>query len=121
MGYVPQRFLPDLYRGASLFVYPSLYEGFGLPVIEAMACGVPVLASNATSLPEVVGDAGVLMNPYDVDEWREGMLELLDDKKMRDEMSEKGLERAKLFTWEKCAQVTLNVYNEVLARGVISK
>ena len=113
-GYVPQVLLPDLYRGASLFVYPSLYEGFGLPVIEAMACGVPVLASNTTSLPEVVGDAGMLVNPYNVDELREGMIKLLEDEKMRIEMSDRGLERAKLFSWEKCAKETLAVYEKVL-------
>ncbi len=113
-GYVPQVLLPDLYRGASLFVYPSFYEGFGLPVIEAMACGVPVLASNTTSLPEVVGDAGMLVNPYNIDELREGMIKLLDDEKMRIEMSSRGLERAKLFSWDKCAKETLAVYEKVL-------
>jgi glycosyltransferase involved in cell wall biosynthesis len=83
-------------------------------VIEAMACGVPVLASNTTSLPEVVGDAGMLVNPYDIDELREGMIKLLDDEKMRIEMSNRGLERAKLFSWEKCAKETLAVYEKVL-------
>ncbi|NIO20498.1 MAG: glycosyltransferase [Candidatus Aenigmarchaeota archaeon] len=114
-GYVPQELLPDLYRGASLFVYPSLYEGFGLPVLEAMACGVPVVASKTTSLPEVVGDAGILVDPRDVNELREGMVNLLDDERLRDELSQKGLERAKLFTWEKCAQQTIAVYEKILA------
>lgn len=113
-GYIPQALLPDLYRGASLFVYPSLYEGFGLPVIEAMACGVPVITSNTTSLPEVVGDAGVLVNPYDIDELREALHELLINEKMGSEMIERGLERAKLFTWEKCARETLDVYEKLL-------
>ncbi|MFX0197455.1 MAG: glycosyltransferase family 4 protein [Candidatus Hodarchaeota archaeon] len=113
-GYVPQGQLPELYRGASLFVYPSLYEGFGLPVLEAMACGVPVVASNRTSIPEVVGDAGVLIDPHDTSELRDAMLQLLDDEKLRGEMSEKGLERAKLFSWDKCAQETLAIYEKVL-------
>jgi len=112
-GYIPQRLLPDLYRGASLFVYPSFYEGFGLPVIEAMASGVPVLTSNTTSLPEVVGDAGLLVNPYDADELREAMIELLENPKLKKELSGKGLERVKLFSWEKCARETLRVYEEV--------
>jgi len=111
-GYVPQQLLPDLYRGASLFVYPSFYEGFGLPVIEAMACGVPVVASNTTSLPEVVGDAGILINPYHPDELKEAMSKLLEDPGYRKQMSEKGLKRAKLFSWEKCARGTLAVYEK---------
>ena len=113
-GYVPQGQLPELYRGASIFVYPSLYEGFGLPMLEAMASGVPVVASNTTSLPEVVGDAGILVNPCDINELRDAMLNILDNEEMRNEMSEKGLERAKLFPWEKCARKTLAVYEKVL-------
>jgi alpha-1,3-rhamnosyl/mannosyltransferase len=89
-GYFPQKFLPDLYRGASLFVYPSFYEGFGLPVLEAMASGVPVIASNTTSLPEVVGDAGVVVNPHDVDELRGAMVRILDNEKMGKKLAEKG-------------------------------
>ena len=113
-GYVTQSKLPDLYRGASLFVFPSLYEGFGLPVLEAMATGIPVIASNSTSLPEVVADAGVLVNPLDVDAWKEEMLRLLEDEKARGRMSEKGLARAKLFSWEKCARETLTIYEKCL-------
>lgn len=116
-GYVPQAHLPDLYRGASLFVYPSFYEGFGLPVIEAMACGVPVVTSNTTSLPEVVGDAGILINPYHPDELKEAMGKLLEDTGCRKEMSEKGLERANLFSWERSARGTLAVYQKVLGAG----
>lgn len=113
-GYVPQTQLPKLYRGASLFVYPSLYEGFGLPVIEAMASGVPVVASNTTSLPEVVGDAGILVSPHDVEGWNNAMNRILNDEEMRSEMSQKGLARATLFSWEKCAQETVAVYKKVL-------
>lgn len=116
-GYVPQKNLPDLYRGATLFVYPSLYEGFGLPVLEAMACGIPVLASNSASLPEVVGDAGIMVNPEDADAWKEAMINLLGDEKIRRAMSEKGLQRARLFSWEKCAHGTLAVYQKVLGEG----
>jgi glycosyltransferase involved in cell wall biosynthesis len=116
-GYVSQGVLPDLYRGASLFVYPSLYEGFGLPVLEAMASGVPIITSDSTSLPEVVGDAGVLVNPCDVDHLKEAMMELLKNEKGRQEMAEKGIARAKLFSWEKCARQTLSVYEEVLRKG----
>jgi len=113
-GYVPQDLLPNLYRGASLFIFPSFYEGFGLPVIEAMASGIPVVASDTTSLPEVVGDAGVLVNPYDMDEWKTAIVEVLGDEKRRMKMSEKGLERAKLFSWDKCARETLAIYETVL-------
>ena len=113
-GYFPQKSLPDLYRGASLFVYPSFYEGFGLPVLEAMASGVPVIASNAASLPEVVGDAGIVVNPYDADELREAMVRILDSETMRKELMEKGLARAEHFSWEKCAKETLAIYKKVL-------
>ncbi len=113
-GYVPKKLLPDLYRGASLFVYPSLYEGFGLPVIEAMACGVPVLASNSTSLPEVVEDAGVLIDPRDVSHLKEAMMELLEDEKARRELARRGIARAKLFSWDQCARQTLSVYERSL-------
>jgi alpha-1,3-rhamnosyl/mannosyltransferase len=113
-GYVPQTALPDLYRGASLFIYPSLYEGFGLPVLEAMASGVPVITSNLSSLPEVVGDAGILVDPHCVDNLREAILMILNDEEMRNELIAKGLKRAKSFSWEKCAKETLVVYEKVL-------
>jgi alpha-1,3-rhamnosyl/mannosyltransferase len=113
-GYVSQRLLPVLYRGASLFVYPSLYEGFGLPVLEAMASGVPIITSDSTSLPEVIGDAGVLVNPCDPDHLKEAMMELLEDEKKRGEMAKKGIARSKLFSWEKCARQTVSVYEKVL-------
>ncbi len=89
-GYIPQDVLPHLYKNASLFVYPSLYEGFGLPVLEAMASGVPVITSNTTSLPEVVGDAGLLVDPQSIDALREGMSRLLADDDMREDFSKKG-------------------------------
>ncbi len=113
-GYIPQRFLPDIYRGASLFVYPSLYEGFGLPVLEAMASGVPIITSDSNSLPEVAGDAGLFVDPCNVDQLKEGMMELLEDEKKRKELVNRGIARSKLFTWEHCARQTLSVYETVL-------
>ncbi|WP_083810054.1 glycosyltransferase family 4 protein [Methanothermococcus okinawensis] len=112
-GYVPDEDLPALYNAADLFVYPSLYEGFGLPPLEAMACGTPVITSNTSSLPEVVGDAGIMINPYNVDELAKAMNEVLTNEGLREELSKKGLERAKLFSWKKCAEEHLKVYEEV--------
>ena len=112
-GYVPDEDLPALYNAADLFVYPSLYEGFGLPPLEAMACGTPVITSNTSSLPEVVGDAGIMVNPYSVDELANKMYEVLTNDGLREELSKKGLERSKLFSWKKCAEEHLKVYEEV--------
>ncbi len=112
-GVTPNEFLPFLYNGASAFVYPSLYEGFGLPVLEAMSCGVPVVTSNVSSLPEVAGDAAILINPYSVDELADGIWRILSDKELRNQCIKKGIERAKLFTWERCAKNTLDAFNEV--------
>jgi glycosyltransferase involved in cell wall biosynthesis len=93
-----------LYNGASLFAFPSIYEGFGLPPLEAMACGVPVIASNATSIPEVVGDAGFLVNPMDDVEMCEGMRRILEDDALRQELRDKGLARSRAFTWHETAK-----------------
>ena len=112
-GYVPDEDLPALYNAADLFVYPSVYEGFGLPPLEAMACGTPVITSNTSSLPEVVGDAGIMVDPYDVDRLADAMQEVLTDEGLRADMTKKGLGRAKMFSWEKCARETLRVYEEV--------
>ncbi|MCM8761941.1 MAG: glycosyltransferase family 4 protein [Candidatus Omnitrophica bacterium] len=112
-GYVPVEDLPYLYSAAEFFIYPSLYEGFGLPVLEAMACGCPVITSNTSSLTEVAGDAGILINPYNVDEMAENMERLLSDEKLRERLKVKGLERAKQFTWERTAKETIKVYEEV--------
>jgi glycosyltransferase involved in cell wall biosynthesis len=109
-GYIPDEDLPALYNAADLFVYPSLYEGFGLPPLEAMACGTPVITSNTSSLPEVVGDAGIMVNPYDIDELTNKMYKVLTNEGLTEELSKKGLERAKLFSWKKCAEETLNTY-----------
>jgi glycosyltransferase involved in cell wall biosynthesis len=105
--------LPAIYGGASLFVYPAFAEGFGIPPLEAMACGVPVISSNTTSLPEVIGDAGILTDPHDNDSLAAAMLDVLGNEELRNEMKSKGLARAKTFTWEKAADRTLRVYSDV--------
>lgn len=112
--YVSDEYLVKLYNAADLFVYPSLYEGFGLPPLEAMACGCPVITSNTSSLPEVVGDAGIMINPNDIDGLTESMLKILTDNQLREEMSRKSLERAKIFSWKKTAKETWKVYEDVL-------
>ncbi len=112
LGWVDEATLPALYNGASLFVYPSLYEGFGLPVLEAMACGVPVVTSNAASLPEVVGDAGLTVEPEDTVGLAEAIAQLLDDPDLRAEMRRRGLARARQFSWKRAAQRLLTIYNE---------
>ncbi len=113
-GYIPKEDLPSLYSGATLFVYPSLYEGFGLPPLEAMASGTPVITSNVSSLPEVVGEAGIQVPPEDVKRLGEEMESLLTDDQRRGFLIQKGLERAKQFTWEKCAAMTLEVYDRAI-------
>jgi len=110
---VPEEVLPLLYNTADLFVYPSFYEGFGLPPLEAMACGTPVITSNTSSLPEVVGDAGIMVDPYDVDGLADAMHEVLTNSGLMEEMIKKGLERAKMFSWERCARETSKVYEEL--------
>jgi glycosyltransferase involved in cell wall biosynthesis len=115
-GYVPERDLPGLYSGALCFVYPSYFEGFGLPPLEAMKCGVPVIVGNRTSLPEVVGDAGILVDPFDADTIARAMNKLISDSKLRAELAARGLARAKLFDWRETARQTLKVYQR--AAGV---
>jgi len=113
LGYLNNEELAALYRGASCLVFPSFYEGFGLPPLEAMACGCPVIVSNVASLPEVCGDAAYYVNPYDVESIAEGMYKVLTDEDLRRSLIEKGLERAKLFSWEKCAKEHLEAFEEV--------
>ncbi len=113
LDYVPETDLPFLYNAASVFVYPSLYEGFGFPPLEAMACGVPVITSDKSSLPEIVGDAGILVNPEDAGEIREAIISVLDDGSLKRKMVRKGLKRAKQFSWRKCAEETLRLYKKV--------
>lgn len=116
-GYVSDDDLAPLYSGAAAFVYPSLYEGFGLPPLEAMQCGTPVLTSNTSSLPEVVGDAGIMANPRDEDALCQGMLDLCLNSSLRAELSARALRRAAEFSWERCAAQTLEAYAAALAGG----
>lgn len=109
-GYVADEDLPALYSGAAAFVFPSLYEGFGLPALEAMVCGTPVITSNTTSLPEVVGDAALLVDPADPDQLRDAMATVLADPSLREELRRKGLERASQFSWKRCADLTAGMY-----------
>ena len=113
-GRVPVEDLRLLYSNADLFVFPSIYEGFGMPVLEAMACGAPVITSNTTSLPEVAGEAAVLVNPLDEKELGEAMVRVLSDRKLAEDLRAKGMDRVKQFTWERAAEQTLTVYREVV-------
>jgi glycosyltransferase involved in cell wall biosynthesis/2-polyprenyl-3-methyl-5-hydroxy-6-metoxy-1,4-benzoquinol methylase len=113
LGYVQESDLRALYSVAKVFVYPSIYEGFGLPPLEAMACGAPVITSNTSALPEVVGDAAILIDPYDSEKLCQAMRAVLCDAEGRSKMRQQSLERAKLFTWERTAQETLVLYQEV--------
>jgi len=108
-GYVKDEQLAGLYSGALALIYPSLYEGFGLPPLEAMACGTPVITSNVTSLPEVVEDAAMLIDPLDVNSIAEGMKRVVESSSLREELQRKGLERAKKYTWERTAHRTWQV------------
>ncbi|MDD5355578.1 MAG: glycosyltransferase family 1 protein [Candidatus Omnitrophica bacterium] len=99
-----------LYNAAQLFVFPSLYEGFGLPPLEAMACGTPVITANVSSLPEVIGDAGLLIDPLSVSNLARAMGQVLSDRPLAEKMAEKGLARARSFSWVKCAEETKNIY-----------
>jgi alpha-1,3-rhamnosyl/mannosyltransferase len=112
LGPVSEPRLHALYRGATALVYPSLYEGFGLPVLEAMASGTPVIASHAASMPEVLGDAGLLLDPLDADAWARAILSVVNDDALRRRMSDAGQTRAAAFTWERTARATLAVYSE---------
>lgn len=109
LGYVPDEDLPGLYAGATLFILPSLFEGFGLSVLEAMACGTPVITSNAGALPEVVGDAAVQIDPTSVEGMAEAMRTLMLDEDLRMELRRKGLERACQFSWERSAQAIWDI------------
>jgi glycosyltransferase involved in cell wall biosynthesis len=117
LGYLKDDTLTVLYRLASVFVFPSLYEGFGLPPLEAMASGTPVVTSNVSSLPEVTGNAAVLVDPYDVESIEDGMRRVLDDPKLAEELRLKGLQRAREFSWERSVEKTQRVYREVAADG----
>ena len=119
LGRVPDEELPLWYNVASVFVFPSKYEGFGLPPLEAMACGTPVITSNTSSLPEVVGDAGIMLPPGDPAAWAAGMRSVLGDVATARELGTKALERSKQFSWDRTARETLDVYRRV--QGEIRK
>jgi glycosyltransferase involved in cell wall biosynthesis len=111
-GYVDDQDLPALYRAATAFVYPSLFEGFGLPPVEAMACGTPVVTSNTSSLPEVAGDAALLIDPLDEGALAEALLQVVNDRPLRAALREKGIAQARKFTWREAAEKTLQLYRE---------
>jgi glycosyltransferase involved in cell wall biosynthesis len=112
LGYVPAEDLPALMSGAEVFVYPSLGEGFGLPPLEAMACGVPVICSNAPALPEVVGDAAILVPPTDVAALEEAIMHLLSDPDLKATLRQKGLQRSRQFSWHRTARLTLSAFEQ---------
>ncbi|MGB8647007.1 MAG: glycosyltransferase family 1 protein [Anaerolineae bacterium] len=113
IGYVPEEDKPALYAAAHLFAFPSLYEGFGLPPLEAMACGTPVLCADTSSLPEVVGKAGILLDPTRVEVWADALRALMNSESQRKELRNKGLAQAKRFSWEKTARETWQAYQSV--------
>ena len=115
-GYVPEADLPALYSGARCFIYPSYFEGFGLPVLEAMQCGTPVIAGNRTSLPEVVGDAGLLVDPFDEQALALAMARVIENSDLAAELCVKGLKRARDFSWRRTAQMTLQVYEQAVGK-----
>lgn len=114
LGYVPDPELPFLLAGACATVYPSIYEGFGLPPLESMACGVPVICSDRSAMPEVVGDGGVLLDPDDIAGFSAAMLRAIEDPVWRQVIGERALRRAGRFSWQRCARETLAVYRELL-------
>ncbi len=113
LGWIPEDDLIAAYRAAAVVVLPSLYEGFGFPVLEAMACGTPVIGSNAASIPEVIGDAGILFDPQSEQDLAGAIRSVLSDQSLRDSLRERGLQRAKLFSWDRCAERTINVYRSL--------
>jgi len=112
-GYVTEKELVKYYSNAECFVLPSLYEGFGLPVIEAMACNCPVICSNSSALSEVAGDAAIKINPYNVNELTKALKRVLTDDRLRNELIRKGSKRSRMFSWERTARETLRVYREI--------
>jgi glycosyltransferase involved in cell wall biosynthesis len=117
IGRVEEPVLRALYRGATAFVYPSRYEGFGLPVLEAMASGTPVIAANAASIPELAGDGAILLDPDDAHGWSDAVIRVATDERLRRELGARGRARAALFTWKRTARATMDVYQSCLAEA----
>jgi alpha-1,3-rhamnosyl/mannosyltransferase len=116
VGYVPESDLPALNAGASLFVYPSLYEGFGLPVAQAMAAGVPVVTSNVSSLPEVAGEGGLLVDPDSPDQLCQAFVRVLEDDSLRNKLAANGRDRAQKFRWSHCAHESVRYFERLIQR-----
>ena len=114
LGYVPSADLPYIYCGARVFVFPSIYEGFGLPPLEAMACGTPIITSNTSSIPEVVGQAGLMVNISDVDMMKNHLVMVCEDDQLHAELSIAGLKQSKKFSWAECARQTFDAYQYAL-------
>lgn len=112
-GYLPEKDLPYFYNGATLFIFPSLYEGFGMPVLEAMACGTPVVCSHTSSLPEIAGETAIFVDPHNIKAMAEGMKKVIDDKGLRKRLSLAGLKQARKFSWHRTAQKTLEIYRSL--------
>lgn len=115
IGFADEADIPALYSGAECVVFPSLYEGFGFPVLESMACGTPVVTSNVSSLPEVAGDAALMVNPYDVEAITHAVGQILENSQLRDTLIKRGFEQASKFTWENSAKQLQKIYTDVLA------
>jgi len=115
LGYLSDKDLAKTYQNASLLVMPSLYEGFGLPLLEAMNAEVPVVTSNISSMPEIVGKAAILVDPYDVNSIKEGMIKVLTDLNLRSSLSKEGLKQSKNFSWKKAAEKTMLVFTEAIS------
>lgn len=113
-GFVNDEDLPEIYAGCECFVYPSLYEGFGLPVLEAMQFGAPVITSNISSIPEIVGEAGITIDPSSHEQLTEAIRKVLADKDLRIKLREAGIERAKLFSWKRCLEETISCYKKII-------
>lgn len=117
IGFIPTEDLPLWYNSAEAFLYPSVFEGFGLPVLEAMACGTPVLTSNVSSLPEVAGDTGMTLPPDDEGVWIDALRQVYQDSSWRETAREQGIQRAQQFTWERTAQLTIDSYHKAMNEG----
>ena len=115
-GYIPRDKLGSLYKKALCLLFPSLYEGFGFPILEAMSCGVPVITSNTSSMPEVAGDAALLVDPYNVNALAEVLYKVMKSEDLRKRLMAKGFERIRLFSWERCAGKTIQAFEKAVKR-----